>query len=242
MKGAKAVQKKQKNLSLKTSRANPQLNNIPSLRFTPTAWAKLLFLRDFGPTEVGGFGICPNDPLLVEDIQLVRQVCTYTFVAFDDGSVADFFDEQVDLSLRPDQFARIWIHTHPGDSPTPSHTDEATFTRVFGKSDWAAMFILASGGDVYSRLRIGVSPQVEVLTDVAVDYESQFAGCDFEAWEQEYLQNVIPSDAFEVGHTLKKSQRQESSGSVLDWGDNFSRTEVLSAYDDYPYDDQWSKW
>ena len=29
----------------------------PILRFSPTAWAKLLFLRDYGPTEVGGFGI-----------------------------------------------------------------------------------------------------------------------------------------------------------------------------------------
>ena len=29
----------------------------PVLRFSPTAWAKLLFLRDYGETEVGGFGI-----------------------------------------------------------------------------------------------------------------------------------------------------------------------------------------
>ena len=28
----------------------------PTLRFTPTAWAKLLFLGDRGPTEIGGFG------------------------------------------------------------------------------------------------------------------------------------------------------------------------------------------
>ena len=39
----------------------------PRLRFRPTAWAKLLFLRDAGPTEVGGFGIsAPDDLLLVE--------------------------------------------------------------------------------------------------------------------------------------------------------------------------------
>src|SRR4051812_35743192 len=38
------------------------------LRFSPTAWAKLLFLRDIGDTEVGGFGITPADDLLfVED-------------------------------------------------------------------------------------------------------------------------------------------------------------------------------
>ena len=38
-----------------------------SLRLSPTAWAKLLFLRDLGDTEVGGFGIAAADeqkPLL----------------------------------------------------------------------------------------------------------------------------------------------------------------------------------
>jgi hypothetical protein len=27
------------------------------LRFTPTAWAKLLYLRDAGQSEIGGFGM-----------------------------------------------------------------------------------------------------------------------------------------------------------------------------------------
>ena len=46
---------------------------MPALRFSPYAWAKLLYLRDRGDTEVGGFGIsCPEDLLLVEDVRLVR--------------------------------------------------------------------------------------------------------------------------------------------------------------------------
>ena len=61
------------------------------LRLTPYAWAKLLRLRDLGPTEVGGFGISAvDDLLLVEDIQLVEQLCTSMSVKFDDGSVADY--------------------------------------------------------------------------------------------------------------------------------------------------------
>src|SRR5262245_50863551 len=35
-----------------------------TLRFSPTAWAKLLFLRDLGDSEIGGFGITPSDDLL----------------------------------------------------------------------------------------------------------------------------------------------------------------------------------
>ena len=46
----------------------------PVLRFMPPAWAKLLFLRDIGPTEIGGFGLAAaGDLLLIEDIALVER-------------------------------------------------------------------------------------------------------------------------------------------------------------------------
>src|SRR4051812_42770484 len=130
-------------------------NRSPPLRLTPYAWAKLVYLRDLGETEVGGFGVSrPGDLLLVEDVQLVRQQCSLVTVKFDDNSVADYFDGQVDQGRRPEQFARIWVHTHPGDSPYPSCTDEETFARCFGGSDWAVMLIVARGGESYARLRI----------------------------------------------------------------------------------------
>ena len=121
----------------------------PVLRFTPTAWSKLLFFRDRGPTEIGGFAVTePNDLLRVVDFVTVKQDVTVASVAFDDNAVADFFDAQVDAGRKPDQFARIWAHTHPGNSPEPSHTDEETFHRVFGHCEWAVMFILAQNGKI----------------------------------------------------------------------------------------------
>ena len=94
------------------------------LRFSPTAWAKLLFLRDAGQTEIGGFGIAAaDDALFVENVKLVRQNCTWISADLDDGSVADFFDEAVDEGRKPEQFFRLFMHTHPGDSPQPSATD-----------------------------------------------------------------------------------------------------------------------
>ena len=121
---------------------------------------------------------------------MVQQSCSYTTVQFDDDSVADFFDQQVDHGLRPEQFGRIWIHTHPGDSASPSGTDEDTFSRVFGSSDWAVMFILACGGETYTRLRFNVGPQADLELPVGVDFTIPFAGTDADQWNDDYLANV----------------------------------------------------
>ena len=174
-------------MALTTARRRPP----PSLRFSPRAWAKLLFLRDYGSTEVGAFGISPaHDLLYIEDVQLVRQACSPITVVFDDGAVADFFDEQVDAGRRPEQFARLWLHTHPGDCPQPSWTDETTFSRVFGQTDWAVMAIVACGGDCFARLRFNVGPGGEAELPVMIDYGQPFAGSDEPAWEAEYLAQV----------------------------------------------------
>src|SRR5688500_16898225 len=76
-----------------------------SLRLTPYAGAKLLYLRDLGNSEVGGFGISSaSDLLLVEDICLIQQLCSEVTVRFDDQAVADYFDQQVDAGLPPERF------------------------------------------------------------------------------------------------------------------------------------------
>lgn len=100
------------------TRNRPRIEVAPTLRFTPHAWAKLLFLRDLGPTEIGGFGLTAEEsPLLVEDILLVRQSCTSVSVRLDDAAVADLFEDQVARGIAPARFARIWLHTHPGTAP-----------------------------------------------------------------------------------------------------------------------------
>ena len=169
-----------------------------ALRFSPLAWAKLLFLRDLGPTEVGGFAITSTrNPLCVTEFHLIQQETTSVTVRFDDAAVADFFDAQIDQGRRPDEFGRIWIHTHPGDSAKPSLTDEETFARVFGRADWAVMCILAAGGRTYVRLQFNAGPQGHLELPVTIDWQQQFPAADHAAWEAEYLACVQPAESLQ---------------------------------------------
>ena len=163
----------------------------PTLRFSPTAWAKLLYFRDQGETEISGFGITePDDLLYVTDFITIKQDATVASISLDDDAVADFFETQVDVGRKPEEFFRIWLHTHPGDSPNPSSTDNETFARVFGRCDWALMFILAQDGKTYSRLRFNVGPGGQMLIPVYVDYSQPFGPSDKEQWEAEYKANI----------------------------------------------------
>ncbi|MBA4107546.1 MAG: hypothetical protein C0485_17555 [Pirellula sp.] len=162
-----------------------------ALRLTPYAWAKLLYLRDAGPGEVGGFGIAsPDDLLLIEDVALVRQTVDRTSVVFDDEGVADYFERQVEVGLPPARFGRVWIHTHPGRSALPSAVDEETFRRVFGRCDWAVMAIVARSGASYARLAFGVGPGGELELPVEVAFETAFAGSDRLSWQAEFERSV----------------------------------------------------
>lgn len=123
----------------------------------------------------------------------MRQSCSTVSVAFDDSAIAEFFDDQVEAGRRPEQFARIWIHTHPGASAEPSQVDEETFQRVFGTCDWAVMFILARQGETYCRLQFRTGPGGAFEMRTEVDFDRRFSGTDFEAWAQEYTATIEPA-------------------------------------------------
>jgi proteasome lid subunit RPN8/RPN11 len=188
-------------------------SDCPVLRFSPTAWAKLQYFCHRGNTEIGGFGLTSaEDLLLVEDFVTVRQSASGVSVSFDDAAVADFFETQVDCGRRPEQFARLWCHTHPGNSPIPSLVDEETFHRVFGSCDWAIMFIVARGGKTYARLRFNVGPGGQILIPVAVDYRLPFPAADHAAWEAEYQAHIQTEptgwDSVLIEHDKTKKDQQ----------------------------------
>ena len=50
---------------------------------------------------------------------------------------------------------------------------------------------LARGGQTYARLRFNVGPAAEIEIPVSVDYSRSFGACEHDAWEDEYLVNVL---------------------------------------------------
>ena len=189
------------------------------LRFSPTAWAKLLYFRDMSNDEIGGFGITlSNDLLYVQDFVTVKQRVTCVSVNFDDESVSTFFEDQVDLGRKPEQFGRLWLHTHPGDSPEPSGTDEDTFERVFGKCQWSLMCIVAENGSTYARLSFNNEPSGQILIPVTVDYSHAFGATDYSTWDAEYDANITAehNSFFGAGEIDEDELTSRLSDSLLD--------------------------
>jgi proteasome lid subunit RPN8/RPN11 len=189
-------------------------------------------MRDVTDNEVGGFGVTDADDLLfVTDFVLVKQKVTPVSVSFDDEAVADYFEDQVEISRQPEQFARIWLHSHPGDSPEPSYTDEQTFARVFGSCDWAIMFIVAQDGKTFARLRFNAGPGGDVKIPVCVDYSYEFNAADFEVWQQQYLANVVEETVFSLNGKTKKSLNTQLEEAEVFGSTGFDSLAVSSSED-----------
>ena len=78
----------------------------------------------------------------------------------------------VESSGKPD----AWKLARPvwgwGRGVTPRPTPP--FARVFGRADWAVMFIVARGGQTYARLQLNVGPGATLVVPVSVDFERPF--------------------------------------------------------------------
>ena len=179
------------------------------LTLAPLAFLKWQYLCHAGPTEAAAFGLsAEHDPLYLDDLLVVRQRVTAVTAAFDDAAVADLFDEMADAGIAPARFARVWLHTHPGRSPEPSRTDEATFARAFGRCDWSVLAVLARSGHGYARLHFAAGPGGSVELPVAVDWAAWPAAAadparpldDIAAgWRREYAALVVPTPPAGVG-------------------------------------------
>jgi proteasome lid subunit RPN8/RPN11 len=188
---------------------------------------KLQMFLHAGETEVGGFGVsAESDLLYVQDFVTVRQQTTCVTVEFADTAVADYYDDCVDGGLSPARFARVWCHTHPGESPEPSSVDEETFARVFGDCDWSVMFILSRTGQTYARLAFAAGPGGSTLLPVNVDWA---VWPDLLIEQQDRLPELFEQWMDEFGRNIHPREPEARSASVFP-GSQLSRADVLDRF------------
>lgn len=168
------------------------MNDKMTLYYTPYAFAKLIYMRDIENAEVGGWGItAEGSPLVVRDFMLCPQEVGSASVDFDDDGLVQFFDKMAHkYKLQPFQFSRIWIHTHPGSSASPSGTDETTFTNALAQSNYAIMAILAKNGNTYARLQLKEPFTIQQEMNTAVHWGATFPQSKKDDWQKEYEENV----------------------------------------------------
>jgi len=157
------------------------------LRFSPTAWHKILYMREIADVEVSGFGISSREnPLLVEDFVLIKQVSSIASTDMDDESVSDHMENMAELGYQPAECMRIWIHTHPSSSAFPSSTDKETFLKAFGNCNWAVMFIMAKGGVNTAHMLVNAGVKSVFKISTCIDYSAEI----IEEWDREVEENV----------------------------------------------------
>jgi hypothetical protein len=165
----------------------------PTLRFNAYAWAKFNYLRDLDESEVFCFGITdPDDPMLVTDLWLPKQEVTSASAEIDEDDLAKRIE---DMATRApiSSFLRIWLHTHPGNSATPSSVDRDTQETIFAGCEWSVMAILAKGGEFHCELAWwgpDKKSQLRVKIPHMVDWHLPFEGADPDRWSADYIENV----------------------------------------------------
>lgn len=179
-----------------------------ALRFSPYAWAKLIWLRDRGNTEISVFGISSlADLLYVEDVKIVKQTAGVASFDFDEEFLNHYLHDMVKAGRQPCEVFRIWIHTHPSGA-SPSGKDLNTFARTTKTADWGVMCIIGSDNETSARMRLRVSNgriAVDVTLAVQVDWSGEFAGVlneDARSWNAEYeecVEREVCSITFPVG-------------------------------------------
>jgi hypothetical protein len=188
--------------------------NKATLVIRRRVWDKIIYLNSLSSCELAGFGIsAKNKPLTIVDFVILKQTVTAATCKLDDMAIADFFEEQVDLGRQPNEFGRIWVHSHPGPfGPNPSLMDEETFQRAFGQCDWAVMLIVSKGGTYYARMSLRKSFNFDVFLKIKIDNNTKKTNQkDKQRWADEYEKLITEEKLTKITYTHQPrfpSQRQ----------------------------------
>ena len=107
------------------------------LTYARCVWEKMWALTAACDVEVSGLGIMSeHDPCFVEDLFIVRQVCTGVRTELDSGEVADLVMKLRAIGVKPNRL-RFWWHSHVNMGTTFSGTDEDNIRRFASDYLWS---------------------------------------------------------------------------------------------------------
>ena len=168
-----------------------------NVEFSGYAWLKLKWFRDRGHSEVGAWAITKKDsPLYIIDLKFIKQKNTVAFTKFDDDAIAKMCYDLGEQNIEPNNCMRIWVHTHPGNSASPSGHDETQFNDCIGVNEWFVMLILAK--DDSTTCRLGMNSSFgKISQEIPVKYSYKLEDLktinfpeEIKLWEEEYKSNV----------------------------------------------------
>lgn len=155
---------------------------------------KLMAWRDIGDTEVTGFFITKKgDMSKVIDAMIIKAECSGATVDISSEAIEAFYLEMAEKEIYPDQL-QIWWHTHPGNSASPSGTDESTFKELGQDRTLNMMYILAKGGEEFAQISVtDLASGIMLKSAIAVKHPftkwSRFPS--YETLQKEYDDNVV---------------------------------------------------
>lgn len=217
---------KKKNLTI-SKKGTPPVNFY---RFSPYAFQKVIYMRDKGGTEVSGFCITDSHAKdLVVDFQLVKQTCTSVTTDMDKDGLSDFIETMADQDISPGECMRVWLHTHPGSSPSPSGTDEKTFEGLMEKYPYIVMLIIAKGGAQFGRIGFTQGCGGYADVDWEVDWTIPGEAVDFDEWDAEY-EAFVHEEAARVYSSPSPKTAYQSNFEFIDWSKRSLRDEIEEDY------------
>jgi hypothetical protein len=106
---------------------------------------------------------------------VIEQDASMGYFEFRDEALVAWQYEMHQRGLTPDQYWRCWWHSHPGESVTPSGTDETTFSSNFGQCPWSVMAIISKSCDKYSAVMRTRLPSTDGVMGLHIDVDCEVA-------------------------------------------------------------------
>jgi len=182
-----------------------------SLKFSPIAWAKIKWMVARGDKlEISGFGVSKeDDPFSIVDFHTLKQECTGVETSMDDKACNQYMERMAKKGIAPNRCMRVWIHSHPFSTgtPSPSGTDNTTLEEKTGAdSHWSIMVIMGQGTP-FARLQIREelldNEPIEMEMDCEVDWTLLATPKILDEWKKEFTANVHEAKPVIVENTRK---------------------------------------